>query len=228
MNNDDVFFKFPCSPREHLSNKENFLEFIRILATFLEKQNQVILRVFQATIRRLAALQRNDATRVHDITFLVRTYRSIKADIPMELWNGAIIHYKIYINGRTRPSTNIVEDVEPPSNEDTNRVFLNFPCSPQQFVNEKRKFLIFIRILSRYLEGHDRFILGVFQATIRKLASLQRNVVTQVSDITFLVRTYRAIKADVPVELWKGAMIYYNRFDEERTNTSRGNIVEGS
>lgn len=112
--------------------------------------------------------------------------------------------------------------------EETERLFFNFPCTPQEFLSEKTKFLTFIRILSDYLKNHSQVQLEVFQTIIRKQAALQRNEETRVHDITFLLRTYRAVKSDVPTDLWNGAMVYYDQFIKERRtrNTVTVNVVE--
>jgi hypothetical protein len=105
-----------------------------------------------------------------------------------------------------------------------NNEFFNFPCSVLQIARQKERFLIFVRILLKYLEYRDAALCKEIKATIRELASFHRQQ-SRPQDVSLLLETYSRLKSAVSDAHWENTLKYHRMFLTKRGRQRAAPII---
>mmetsp|Transcript_2329 Transcript_2329/g.3178 ORF Transcript_2329/g.3178 Transcript_2329/m.3178 type:complete len:224 (+) Transcript_2329:136-807(+) len=97
-----------------------------------------------------------------------------------------------------------------------NNEFFSFPCNHEEMREQKDRFLVFIRILFKYLEYRDPTTCQKVKSAIRDLAFVPRGERGPKGEVSLLLETYRRLRGAVSRFHWESSLTYYHMFLAKR------------
>lgn len=94
--------------------------------------------------------------------------------------------------------------------------FFTFPCNHEELREGKDRFLVFIRIMFKYLEYRDRSACEEVKAAVRELANMSPTERQRKGEVALLMEIYTRVKRTVTPFQWSSSLMYYSMFLDKR------------